>query len=202
MFLALAAALLAIPATAHAQSAAASPAAKARADNGRPPFTPADVRFMSGMIGHHAQAVLMAGWAPTHGASRAVSVLAERIVVAQRDEIAFMQRWLQDRALEVPDPAHVAGMPGMEGMHHEMMPGMLTADELQQLDRARGAEFDRLFLADMIRHHQGALTMVDQLLAAPGAANDDAVYKFVSDVSADQSTEIDRMTSMLENMKP
>ena len=95
----------------------------------------------------------------------------------------------------------MADMPGMEGMHHEMMPGMLTAAELKQLDKARGAAVDKLFLQYMIRHHQGALTMVEQTLAAPGAAQDDAVYKFMSDVSADQTTEIDRMTEMLDNMK-
>jgi uncharacterized protein (DUF305 family) len=184
----------------HAQPVQ-SPAERARADGGRPPYTAADVRFISGMIGHHAQAVLMAGWAPTHGASRAVRVLCERIVVAQRDEIAFMQRWLGERGKPVPeaDASHDL-MPGMEGMH-EMMPGMLTADELRRLDAARGAEFDRLFLTFMIRHHQGAITMVEQLFANPGAGQDDNVFKFASDVQADQSTEIDRMTSMLEAMK-
>jgi len=203
---ALGAALLGAPALAAAQPAL-SPAAKARADNGRPPYTAADVHFMSGMIGHHAQAVLMAGWAPTHGASHAVAVLCERIVVGQRDEIAFMQRWLQDRGLAVPSGearadamADMPGMPGM-AMQHEAMPGMATPEELARLDHARGADFDKLFLTLMIKHHQGALTMVDQLLDSPGAAQDDVVYKFVSDVSADQTTEIDRMTSMLEHMK-
>src|SRR5438128_1168236 len=88
-----------LPAIAAAQPSPGSPAAKAAADHGHPPYTAADVHFMSGMIGHHAQAVLMAGWAPSHGASRAVGVLCERIVVAQRDEIAFMSRWLKDRGL-------------------------------------------------------------------------------------------------------
>src|SRR5690348_5403302 len=131
--------------------------------------SPADVAFMSGMIGHHAQAVLMAGWAPSHDASRGVRVLCERIVVAQRDEIAFMQRWLRARREPVPD-ADPRGqvMPGMD--HPMLMPGMLTPDQLAQLDGARGAEFDRLFLKFMIQHHQGAITMVDQLLHAPGAA--------------------------------
>lgn len=179
-----------------------SPAEKARADSGRPPFTAADVQFMSGMIGHHAQAVLMAGWAPTHGASRSVSILAERIVVAQQDEIAFMQRWLGDRRQPVPagDASHDM-MPGMNHGGHAMMPGMLTAEQLKQLDAARGPEFDRLFLTFMIRHHEGALSMVETLFGSPGAGQDDAVFKFASDVSADQETEIARMQSMLAALK-
>ena len=190
-----------LPAIAVAQPSPNSPAARARADNGRPPFTAADVSFMSGMIGHHAQAVVMAGWAPTHGASRAVQALAERIVVAQRDEIAYMQRWLGERAQPVPagDAMHDT-MPGMEGMQHDLMPGMLTREQLAALNAARGAAFDRLFLQDMIQHHQGALTMVERLLASTGAAQDDDVYRFVADVSADQTTEIDRMHTMLDAM--
>ena len=177
---------------------ALSPAAQARADSGRAKFTAADVHFMSGMIGHHAQAVLMAGWAPSHGASPALRALCERIVVGQRDEIAFMQRWLRERHLEVPDgdPAHVR-MPGME---HPMMPGMLTPEQLDQLDAARGTEFDRLFLTFMIQHHQGAITMVETLMGSPGAAQDEYVFKFAADVNADQTTEIDRMNLMLENL--
>ncbi|MGH7567893.1 MAG: DUF305 domain-containing protein [Gemmatimonadales bacterium] len=173
-----------------------SPAAQARADSGRPPYTAQDVHFMSGMIGHHAQAVLMAGWAPTHGASAAVRALCERIVVAQRDEIAFMQRWLRERRETVPeaDPRGYT-MPGMD--HPMLMPGMLTPDELAQLDGASGPEFDRLFLTFMIQHHQGAITMVEELFSAHGAAQDDYVFKFAADVNADQSTEIDRMNRML-----
>src|SRR2546421_12597686 len=107
-------------------------------------FTAADVQFMTGMIGHHAQAVLIAGWAPSHAASAAVRALCERIVVGQRDEIVLMQRWLGERHEPVPevDPAHFT-MPGMET---SMMPGMLTPDQLAQLDSARGREFGRLFL--------------------------------------------------------
>src|SRR6267378_4334780 len=129
------------------------------------PFTAADVHFMSGMIGHHAQAVLMAGWAPTHGASAAVRALCERIVVGQRDEIAFMQRWLRERHETLPDadavPSQGHMMPDMD--HSMLAPGMLTPAELAQLDGARGPEFDRLFLTFMIHHHQGAITMVEQL---------------------------------------
>ena len=182
------------PQTASASGAIMTPAEVARADHGRPPYTPADVHFMQGMIGHHAQAVLMAGWAPSHGARPDVRILAERIDVAQRDEIAMMQRWLRERREEVPDPA---AHQGHAGMAMPMMPGMLTAEELAQLDQARGAEFDRLFLTFMIRHHQGALTMVDQLFASPGASQDTDIYRFASDVHVDQITEIERMRTML-----
>lgn len=184
--------------SATGNSVVLSPAAQARADSGRAKFTAADVHFMSGMIGHHAQAVLMAGWAPSHGAGTAVRALCERIVVGQRDEIAFMQRWLRERHLEVPDgdPAHVR-MPGME---HPMMPGMLTPEQLDKLDAARGTEFDRLFLSFMIQHHQGAITMVETLMGSPGAAQDEYVFKFAADVNADQTTEIDRMNLMLEGI--
>src|SRR5437762_9911225 len=177
-----------------------SPAAQAGAEGGRPPYTAADVRFMSGMIGHHAQAVLMAGWAPSHGASPAVRVLCERIVVAQNDEIAFVQRWLREHEEFVP-PADPRGhvMPGMD--QPMLMPGMLTPDQMTQLDAARGREFDRLFLTFMIQHHQGAITMVAQLLAAPGAAQDGPIFRFAADVNADQTTEIDRMTRMLDDLK-
>jgi len=158
----------------------------------------ADVQFMSGMIPHHAQAVLIAGWAPSHGARADVRTLCERIVVAQRDEIALMQNWLRDHAENVP-PANATRMKMMmNGMEHDMlMPGMLNDDELAQLDRARGPEFDRLFLQGMIRHHQGAITMVDQLFSANGAGQDETVFRFASDVFADQTTEIERMTKML-----
>jgi uncharacterized protein (DUF305 family) len=177
-----------------------TPAALARADSGRPPYTAADVHFIQGMIDHHAQAVMMAGWAPSHGASASVRGLCERIVVAQRDEIAFMQRWLRERHLPVPEADASHDM--MPGMEHPMMPGMLTAQELTQLDRARGPEFDRFFLADMIKHHQGAITMVEQLFASQGAAQDDNIFKFAADVNADQTAEIDRMSIMLAAMSP
>src|SRR3979409_2071337 len=146
-----------------------SPAAQAKADGRRPSYTAADVHFVAGMIGHHAQAIQMAGWAPSHGASAAVRVLCERIVVAQNDEIAFAQRWLREHN-EVAPPADPRGhvMPGMD--HPMLMPGMLTHEQMPQWDAARGGEFDRLFLKGMIQHHQGALTMVAQLLAAAGAA--------------------------------
>jgi uncharacterized protein (DUF305 family) len=165
---------------------------------GQLPYSDADVEFMSGMIPHHAQAVIMAGWAPSHGARKDVAVLCERIVVAQRDEIAMMQNWLRDRGQEVPDAMSTRHKMKMNGMEHEMlMPGMLTDEEMAALDRARGPEFDRLFLLGMIKHHQGAIDMVDVLFKSYGAAQDETVFKFASDVYADQSIEIDRMNEML-----
>lgn len=158
----------------------------------------ADVRFMSGMIPHHAQAVKIAQWAETHTTRRDVRVLAARIVVAQRDEIELMQTWLRDRGQPVPaaDATHARIVMG--GMEHDMlMPGMLSDEELAQLNAARGAAFDRLFLVFMIRHHEGALTMVEELFGSHGAAQDEVVFRFASDVFADQTTEIDRMQTML-----
>ena len=166
---------------------------------GRLPYSDADVEFMSGMIPHHAQAVIMAGWAPSHGAREDVAILCERIVVAQRDEIFTMQSWLRDRDQPVPDATSTRHKMKMNGVEHEMlMAGMLTDEEMAELDRARGPEFDRLFLNGMIRHHQGAIDMVDVLFKAYGAAQDEVVFKFASVVYADQSIEIDRMTKMLE----
>jgi len=175
-----------------------TPAEQARADSGRMPFTAADVHFMQGMIHHHAQAVVMAGWAQTHGARPDVKTLAQRIDVAQRDEMAFMQRWLRERHQEVPDPLeHYEMGHDMAMSPSMMMPGMLTTEQMKALDAARGPEFDRLFLTDMIQHHQGAITMVDQLFASPGAGQELYVFRFASDVNADQTTEIERMRLML-----
>jgi uncharacterized protein (DUF305 family) len=170
---------------------------------GRLPYTDADVDFMSGMIPHHAQAVIIAGWAPSHGARTDVAILCERIVVAQRDEIAMMQTWLRDRGQLVPDATSTRHKMKMNGVEHDMlMPGMLTDEEMAALDRARGPEFDRLFLVGMIKHHQGAIDMVDMLFKAYGAAQDETVFRFASDVYADQSIEIDRMNKMLEEGHP
>ena len=175
-----------------------TPAEQARADSGRMPFTAADVSFMQGMIHHHAQAIRMASWAKTHGARPDVQILAERIDVSQRDEINFMQRWLRERHQDVPDPSMMQHMGhNMPGMTMPLMPGMLTPLQMQQLDSARGPDFDRLFLKGMIQHHQGAITMVDQLFASPGAGQELYVFRFASDVNADQNTEIERMRLML-----
>ncbi len=213
----------------RARAAADSVAmAKARADSARYPYTAADVQFMDGMIGHHAQAVTMSRMAPTHGASPAVRRLAERIINAQQDEIATMQRWLRDRGQPVPDVStpekamagmHMSGMsmPGMAmpGAAHDsahgagqamsaghamMMPGMLTPAQMAELDRERGKEFDRLFLTGMIQHHKGAVRMVDELFGTYGAAQDELVFKFASDVHVDQTTEIARMQQLLADV--
>ena len=158
-------------------------------------YTTDDVDFMSGMIYHHAQAVLIAGWAPTHGASSSVRTLCDRIGASQNDEIALLSRWLATRheAVPHPDPDHMM-MPGMDSTH--MMPGMLSAEQPAQLERAHGPDFDALFLRLMIQHHQGAITMVNHLFAA-GAGEEEPVYKMASSVFADQTTEIERMQRML-----
>jgi len=154
---------------------------------------------VAGMIVHHAQAVLIAGWAPAHGAGSELRALCERIVVGQRDEIAAMQRWLRERHEPVPDAEdHGAMMPGMD--HAALMPGMLTEQQLAQLDSAHGPDFDRLFLTFMIQHHRGALTMVRALIDTPRAARDGLLFQIASDISADQTAEIDRMTRMLDAM--
>jgi len=185
---------------ASAQATAPTPAA-ATSDTTAHLYTAADIQFMDGMIAHHAQALLMAGWAPSHGASQSVLTLTSRIINAQKDEIVGMQKWLRDRHQPVPEPNPHGMMMNMGGMQHTMlMPGMLTEDQLKQLDAARSKDFDRLFLTFMIQHHQGAVTMVNDLFGTPGAAQDITVYKLASDISADQTTEIERMQKMLAAM--
>lgn len=158
----------------------------------RYPHTQADVRFMSAMIGHHGQALAMAALAPTNGAGPEILRLAERITAGQQDEIASMRQWLTDRGEPVPDAHHA--------MHGHAMPGMLTEDQMQELAQARGPAFDRLFLTYMIQHHQGAVTMVRDLFATPGAAREETTFKLASDISADQSSEIKRMRRMLAEL--
>ena len=167
----------------------------------RYPYTEADVHLMSGMIGHHAQAIVMSKMAPTHGANPRVRTLAERIINAQQDEIASMQTWLRDHNQQVPlAEGHGAMMP-MAGMDHDMMmPGMLTSTQMTKLDNARGPEFDRLFLTFMIQHHRGAVSMVETLFNTQGSAQDETVFKLASDVHVDQVTEIDRMERMIAAM--
>lgn len=184
------------PRTAAASDSAAR--ARARADSMRLPYTAADVEFMTHMISHHAQAIVMAKMAPTHGASPAVQTLAGRIINSQNDEIKLMQNWLRDRNQPVPEAKPVPMKMVMNGQAMDMlMPGMLTDEQMKQLDAARGTDFDKLFLRGMIQHHQGAITMVQQLFATPGAAQDEAVFKFANNVNVDQNTEIHRMQQML-----
>lgn len=175
---------------------------RARADSLKYPYTEADIRFMSGMIHHHAQAIRMASWAPTHGASPAVQRLCERVVNAQSDEIKFVSQWLRDRRQPVPEPNPEGMKMNMGGMEHTMlMPGMLTAEQMKELDAARGKDFDRLFLTFMIQHHRGAVAMVNELFEAHGAGQDEIVFKFASDVNVDQTTEINRMLQMLLELR-
>lgn len=186
--------------------------ARAQADSARLPYTAADVRFMTAMIGHHAQAVAMSRLAPERGASPAVRTLAARIINAQQDEIAIMRQWLRDRRQPVPEPgdamAHHGASHGAPDAHQHaahhgaapVMPGMLTAAQMQQLETARGEAFDRLFLSFMIQHHQGATAMVRELFGTPGAGQDEAVFRFATDVNVDQTTEIARMQRMLADV--
>jgi len=158
--------------------------------------TEADVRFMQGMIAHHAQAVTMASLVPARSSRQDMRLLAERIDVSQRDEIAMMRRWLEKRHEQAPSldsgPAHDAAG------HQMLMPGMLTEEQMAELAKVTGPEFDRLFLEGMIRHHEGALTMVAQLFATPGAGQEPELFGFASDVDADQRAEIRRMRAMLD----
>ena len=187
------------PAT-NASASDAAYIAKARADSLRNPYVEADVEFMYNMIGHHAQAIAMSRMAPTHGASPEVQRLASRIINAQQDEIATMQRWLRDRRKPVPEIPTDGGAPMMlmngEPMRM-LMPGMLTPEQMQALDAARGEAFDKLFLTSMIGHHTGAVSMVKDLFNTYGAAQDELVFKFANDVNVDQTTEINRMRKML-----
>ena len=156
--------------------------------------TPADVRFMQGMIGHHAQAIEMTQLLATRTQSEDMRKLAQRIEASQTDEIRMMQEWLKRHGESLPDPhAH----------HHggALMPGMLTADEMARLAAAKGEVFDRLFLEFMIKHHEGALAMVQQLHATPGAGQESDMFAFANDVDADQRMEIDRMRIMLDKLK-
>jgi uncharacterized protein (DUF305 family) len=194
-----------------------------RLERSRMNFTRADVDFMTDMIVHHAQALIMSRMAPENGASQNVQTLAARIINAQDDEIATMQKWLRDRGQPVPvihieeleliihteEPddgkAHEAhhahhGNAHHDISHHDDMPGMLTQEQLGHLAGARGPEFDRLFLEYMIEHHEGAVIMVRELFDADGAANDPEAFDLASDIHAEQVTEINRMRFMLEQM--
>ena len=171
----------------------------ARPELVRQPYSEADIKFMTGMIPHHAQAVVMAGWAQKNGASPALQLMCERMLISQRDEIAMMRTWLRDRGLPVPAANATHMTMEHDGMKHDMlMPGMLNEAEMAALSKAKGKDFDRLFLIGMIKHHQGAIGMVEELFASHGAAQDDQIYLFASDVQADQAAEIERMQIMLE----
>jgi uncharacterized protein (DUF305 family) len=174
-----------------------------------PSYTAADVRFMQGMIGHHAQALAMTALIPTRSSRQDIRMLGQRITISQKDEIAMMQQWLRDRHQQVPARDAQPGgqtmagnsmnMPGM-AMSDTLMPGMLTSEQLAQLAKTTGDEFDKLFLADMIRHHEGALVMVKSLLGTTGSGQEAEVFRFASEVDSDQRAEIARMNALLDTL--
>ena len=181
-----------------------------RASAQKPPsYTAADVRFMQGMIGHHAQALAMTALIPTRSSRQDIRLLGQRIQVSQKDEIAMMQQWLRDRHQQVPARDAQPGgqtmagnsmnMPGM-AMSDTLMPGMLTSEQLAELAKTTGDEFDKLFLADMIRHHEGALVMVKSLLGTTGSGQEAEVFRFASEVDTDQRAEIARMNALLDTL--
>lgn len=163
-----------------------------------PPQSRADVDFMQGMILHHAQAVEMTAMMPSHTQNKSLRALGARINSSQSDEIKFMKRWLAARGESVPST-----MPDMQGMEMPngkmpLMPGMLTAEQMEALRRAEGGEFDRLFLQGMIQHHNGALTMVKNLFDTAGSGQDAELFNFASDVDSGQRAEIRIMQNMLD----
>ncbi|MEX2582319.1 MAG: DUF305 domain-containing protein [Gemmatimonadota bacterium] len=170
----------------------------ARTDSARTRFTEADIRFMTRMIDHHAQALEMARLVPDRTDNAQLRILAARIINAQDDEIATMQQWLRDRGQSVPgvDPDGTA-----HGPDHDMsMPGMVTPEQMRALETARGPDFDRLFLTLMIQHHAGAVDMVHELFATDGAGQDEDAFKIASDAQVDQATEIARMELLLDGL--
>lgn len=174
-----------------------------------PGALPPDAQFLHHMIPHHSQALVMTALAPSRASRPELRLVAERIAVSQRDEIAQMQAWLQARGHPVPaaDTAPPAGAHGAGTSHdghsmpspHADMPGMLTPAELASLAAARGPTFDRLFLELMIRHHEGAITMVQQLFAG-GGGQDSQIYAIASEVESDQRMEIARMRAILATL--
>ncbi len=155
-----------------------------------PEPTAADFRFMQGMIPHHRQALDMTALAEAHASSEAVRAMALRMRISQRDEIATIEQWLRGQGV-TPAGAHANG-------HAVLMPGMLTPEQMGSLTRAQGPDFDRLFLELMIQHHEGALTMVEELFRTPGAGQVSEMFQFATEVEVDQQMEIDRMQALLE----
>ena len=171
-------------------------------------WSEADVKFMRDMIHHHAQALTMTALVEKRSESEDLGALAQRIDLSQRDEIEMMEEWLRshDRAgADAADAGDAADAADAGDAHHEhgdtLMPGMLTPEQMKELERARKGEFDRLFLEGMIAHHRGALVMVEDLLDQPGAAQESTVFAFTADVVADQGMEIDRMATMLQELQ-
>jgi uncharacterized protein (DUF305 family) len=163
-----------------------------------PRYVAADAEFLRGMIAHHAQAIAMSVLVPSRTRNAPLNSLAERILVSQKDEIKMMRRWLLEHGTDAPDPLAHPQQHDHGSMDHGLMPGMLTAEEMAALAAATGTEFERLFLAGMIKHHEGAITMVTGLYHTPGAAQDLAVYTMATDIEADQRAEIARMRALLK----
>ena len=156
-------------------------------------YTKADVEFMQGMIAHHAQAIVMARMAEKHGASPQVLKLSNKIDQSQIPEISIMQKWLEQNSQFAPDTS---------SWHHMRMDGMLTDDQLKELDASKGVEFDRAFLTLMIMHHAGALKMVDDLFASPMAGQEVNISVFANDVVTAQTGEIGIMRRLLSQLPP
>ena len=154
-------------------------------------YTAADVDFMQGMIIHHYQAFLMSEMATSRTNNQTILDLAGRIDISQQDEISFMENWLLDMSQTVPDPSK------SNQMHHHKMMGMATPEQMQQLSQSDSTDFDRMYLNLMIKHHEGAIDMVDRLNEYPGSAYDPQLYEFVSDLTNDQAVEIERMNGIL-----
>jgi uncharacterized protein (DUF305 family) len=189
-------ALVCVGIAAHAIAAQAPPPA----EKSGPAYTAADVQFMQGMIAHHTQALEMCAMAPKHRAGEKVGLFCKKVMISQRDEIQLMQTWLRDRGEKVPDPKAAHDMMGMNMDEDSMlMPGMLTATQMKQLDAARGAAWDSLFLTGMIQHHGGALTMVAKLFDMAGAGQTPEIFAFATGIDADQRAEIERMQGMLSS---
>jgi len=163
------------------------------------PRSPKDVEFMQGMIMHHAQAVEMTALIESRTVNKELRLLGARISQSQSDEMNFMKRWLEVRGekLSMPMPEMKMDMPGMDMSNHHLMPGMLTPEQMDTLRKAKGAEFDRLFLTGMIQHHNGALMMVKDLFETPGAGQDAELFNFATDVDSGQRAEIKIMQTML-----
>jgi uncharacterized protein (DUF305 family) len=169
-----------------------------------PPRAPfgADVEFMQGMIMHHAQAVDMVALLRTRGKSPALKSFGEKIAISQTDEIGFMRRWLEDRGKPTTMQMDHSKMSAAEMKNMNMlMPGMLTPQQMTALAKARGAQFDHLFLTGMIQHHGGALTMVEALFTTPGAGQEPVLFDFATDIENTQSAEIKIMRGMLDKEK-
>jgi uncharacterized protein (DUF305 family) len=166
-----------------------------------PQRSAADVAFMQGMIMHHAQAVEMTAWIPSHTENKEIRTLGARIGRSQADEMKFMQRWLEGRGEAVS--LAMPGMPGMDmsGQPMHAMPGMLTAEQMEALRAAKGAAFDRLFLTGMIQHHNGALVMVKTLFDTQGAGEDADLFDFATDADNTQRAEIRIMQDMLKEKR-